>query len=413
MIGKLMRSRGMRKFVRNKLAMVALLVIAVYLSIGAAVTFFGVISEDDFNNRWGPNLLQGSMVKADFDERLGYAEWYAEVAEEAMADFASDPVEAKRDLEAVDYFGLRPASHDPVAFKALMDDCIEPFYALYEEFESLEPEAGLEGQAAIASEEAQLADLEQRFEPLEQKVTALLKVDQERASMRSFALLLGTDRQGRSIALRGIYAIKVAILIGLVSALISVFIGTLLGGLAGFYGGAIDSLVVWLYSTFSAIPYIVLLMVLAFMFLGSRFEGTLIPVYVAFCSTFWIGPCRVIRGEVLKLREQEYVQAATAMGFGRMHILLKHILPNTTHLMFINFSLMFIGAIKAEVILSFLQLGVKNEPSWGIMISQSQPQVLVGFMWQIGTATGLMFCLVYAFNILSDALQDAFDPKHV
>ena len=227
------------------------------------------------------------------------------------------------------------------------------------------------------------------------------------------ALELGTDRQGRSILLRSLYAVKVAVQIGLVSALISVLIGTILGGAAAFFGGWVDHVIVWLYSTFSAIPYIVLLMVLAAMFLGSAFEGTLIPVYVAFCATFWIGPCRVIRGEVMKLRELEYVQAATAVGFGRMRILLKHIIPNTTHLMFINFSLLFIGAIKAEVILSFLGLGVKNEPSWGVMINQARQEVISGFMWQIGGATFFMFCLVLAFNVLSDALQDAFDPKHV
>jgi len=194
---------------------------------------------------------------------------------------------------------------------------------------------------------------------------------------------------------------------------VSVLIGTILGGAAAFFGGWVDHIIVWLYSTFSAIPYIVLLMVLAAMFLGSEWEKTMVPVYTAFCLTFWIGPCRVIRGEVMKLRELEYVQSATAVGFGRMRILMKHIIPNTTHLMFINFSLIFIGAIKAEVILSFLGLGVKNEPSWGVMINQSRQEVLSGFMWQIGGATFFMFTLVLAFNILSDALQDAFDPKHV
>ena len=121
----------------------------------------------------------------------------------------------------------------------------------------------------------------------------------------------------------------------------------------------------------------------------------------------------MIRGEVLKLRELEYVQAATAIGFGRMRVLLRHILPNTAHLMFINFSLLFIGAVKSEVILSFLNLGVKKGSSWGIMISQSRQEVINGFFWQIGGATFFMFGLVLAFNIFTDALQDAFDPKHV
>ena len=107
------------------------------------------------------------------------------------------------------------------------------------------------------------------------------------------------------------------------------------------------------------------------------------------------------------------MQAAKAIGFSRFTILLRHVLPNTLHLMFINFSLLFIAAIKFEVVLSFLGLGVKAGPSWGRMIGEATQEVINGNFWQIGAATLLMFVLVLAFNILSDALQDAFDPKHV
>ena len=159
---------------------------------------------------------------------------------------------------------------------------------------------------------------------------------------------------------------------------------------------------------------LVLLSVLAILFIGvQQVEGTLIPLYTAFGLTFWTGPFRVIRGEVLKIRELEYVQAATAIGFGRLYILVRHIIPNTSHLMFINFSLLFIAAVKGEVILTFLGLGLKEGASWGIMITQSAEQVVNGFFWQIGAATFFMFVLVLAFNVFTDALQDAFDPKHV
>ena len=208
-------------------------------------------------------------------------------------------------------------------------------------------------------------------------------------------------------------SIEVAIKIGLVVAFFSVLIGSLLGTAAGFYGGWVDHAVTWAFTTFSSIPTLVLLVLLAYMFTGSTFEGTLIPMYIAFSATYWIGPCRVIRGETLKLRELEYVQAATALGYSRPYIVVRHILPNASHLMLINFSLLFIAAIKGEVILTYLGLGIKNGTSWGIMIEQSRPEVINGFFWQIGTATVLMFGLVLAFNILSDALQDAFDPKHV
>lgn len=224
---------------------------------------------------------------------------------------------------------------------------------------------------------------------------------------------LGTDRQGRSMLIRALYSAKIAVQVGFVTALIAVLLGTVLGAAAGFFGGWVDHAVIWLYSTFSSVPNLVLLVVLAFMFTGSPVDGTLIPLYAAFCLTFWIGPCRVIRGETLKLKELEYVQAATAIGFNRPYILLRHLIPNTFHLMFINFSLLFIGAIKSEVILTFLGLGLKSGASWGIMIAQSEADVVAGFFWQIGTATTFMFLLVLAFNIFTDALQDAFDPKHV
>ncbi len=228
-----------------------------------------------------------------------------------------------------------------------------------------------------------------------------------------FRLMLGTDQQGRSIMLRALYSAKIAIQVGLIVSLIAVAFGSIIGAAAGYFGGFVDHIVIWLYSTFSSIPYLVLLVVLAFMFTGSVFEGTLIPLYVAFCLTYWIGPCRVTRGESLKLKSLDYVQAAQALGAGKARILLRHIIPNTSHLMFINSSLLFIGAIKGEVVLTFLGLGLKEGASWGIMISQSKPEVVSGFFWQIGAATFFMFVLVLAFNVLTDALQDAFDPKHV
>ncbi len=233
------------------------------------------------------------------------------------------------------------------------------------------------------------------------------------AFLYDLRLLLGTDRQGRSILIRAVYSAKVAIQVGLIVSLFAVGFGSLIGAAAGYFGGWIDHAVIWLYSTFSSIPDLVLLVVLAFMFSGSPLERTLIPLYVAFGLTYWIGPCRVTRGEALKLKQLDYVQAANALGAGKARILLLHIIPNTAHLVFINLSLLFIAAIKGEVVLTFLGLGLKDGASWGIMVDQSRAEVVSGFFWQIGAATFFMFVLVLAFNVLTDALQDAFDPKHV
>jgi ABC-type dipeptide/oligopeptide/nickel transport system permease subunit len=231
-------------------------------------------------------------------------------------------------------------------------------------------------------------------------------------SSDAWYLWLGTDRQGRSILVRAMYSARTAIGVGLVSALLGVLLGTLLGGLAGYFGRRVDELIVWLYSTLESIPYLLLLIAITYSLQGVFSDG-LTRIYIAFGATFCIGPCRLVRGEVLKLREAEYVQAARAMGYGDARILLRHILPNTMHVVLVNFALLFVSAIKAEVILSFLGLGVQGEPSWGIMIDNARAELVNGFYWQIGAATCAMFGLVLCFNLFADALQDALDPKTI
>ncbi len=217
---------------------------------------------------------------------------------------------------------------------------------------------------------------------------------------------LGTDRQGRSIIVRTIYSAKIAIGVALIVATVCSVFGAVLGCIAGYYGKRVDDFVVWLYSTLQSIPYLLLLIMLTWV-AGKGLSG----LYIAFIGTFWVGPCRMVRGEVIKLREAEYIHSAKAMGYGDWRIIFKHILPNTMHIVLVYFALLFVAAIKAEIIISFLGLGVQGEPSWGIMIKQSQAELINGFYYQIGAATFAMFVLVLSFNIFADALQDALDPK--
>ncbi len=222
----------------------------------------------------------------------------------------------------------------------------------------------------------------------------------------SWKTWLGTDRQGRSIIVRMLYSTKVAIGVGLVCAFVGATVGGILGAIAGYFGKWVDDAIVWLYSTIQSIPYLLLLIILTYV--SGKGLGA---IYIAFCATFWVGPCRVVRGEVIKLREAEYVQSARAMGYGNWRILFRHVIPNTMHIVLVYFALLFVGAIKSEVIISFLGLGVQGEPSWGVMISQAKAELVNGFYWQIGAATVAMFALVLSFNIFADALQDALDPK--
>ena len=216
----------------------------------------------------------------------------------------------------------------------------------------------------------------------------------------------GTDIFGRSVLQKTIKATETAVVIGVVVSIISIVIGTTLGMIAGYFGGFVDEVVVWFYTTFSSIPGVMLLVAIAFI-LG---KGTT-TVFLSLGLTSWVGLCRIVRAEVMKHKEREYIHAANAIGATHGRKLLKHILPNISHLLIINFTQTFDSAIKAEVVLSFLGLGVVGRPSWGTMIDDSKLELARGVWWQLAAATLAMFLIVLAFNILGDALRDALDPK--
>ncbi len=216
----------------------------------------------------------------------------------------------------------------------------------------------------------------------------------------------GTDIFGRDVLSKVIRGTQIAMSVGLATSLIAIPIGVILGAFAGYFGGWVDDLITWLYTTFSSIPNIMLLISIT-MILGKG----LFAVYVALGATSWVNLCRLIRGEVMKHKEREYVQAAGAIGGGHFRKLFKHILPNVTHIIIINTSLQFQIAIKSEVILSYLGLGVQGEPSWGTMIDDAKLELSRGVWWQLAGATLAMFVIVLAFNLLGDALRDSLDPK--
>jgi peptide/nickel transport system permease protein len=216
----------------------------------------------------------------------------------------------------------------------------------------------------------------------------------------------GADIFGRSVFVKVIKATETAVMLGIVVSLISMVIGTTLGMIAGYFGGFIDELVVWFYTTVSAIPGIMLLVAIVFI-LG---KGTT-SVFLSLGLTSWVGLCRIVRAEVMKHKDREYIQAANAIGAGTTRKMFKHILPNISHLLIINFTQTFDSAIKAEVILSFLGLSVVGRPSWGGMIDDAKLELGRGVWWQLAAATLAMFIIVLAFNVLGDALRDALDPK--
>lgn len=217
---------------------------------------------------------------------------------------------------------------------------------------------------------------------------------------------LGTDLFGRDVWAKVIHGTKIAMSVGLVTSLIAIPIGVTIGALAGYFGGWVDDLISWFITTFSSIPNIMLLISVT-LIMGKG----LTSVYLALGMTGWVSLARLIRGEVMKHKEREYVQAASALGGGHFRKLFKHILPNVMHIVIINTGLQFQTAIKSEVILSYLGLGVQGEPSWGTMIDDARMELARGVWWQLAGATVAMFLVVLAFNILGDAMRDSLDPK--
>lgn len=227
--------------------------------------------------------------------------------------------------------------------------------------------------------------------------------------------LLGTDIFGRDVLTRVIYGIKISMSVGFISSLIAIPIGVFLGAIAGFFGKRIDELIVWFYSTIDSIPSFLLILSFSLVLkekviFGIEIKG-IYTVYLAIGLTTWVGICRLIRAEVLKHKEREYVLSAKALGASNFRQIFIHILPNVFHVIIINFSLRFVYAIQSEVIISYLGLGVVGEPSWGIMINDARQELARGVWWQLTGATTAMFIIVLALNIFGDSLRDALDPK--
>jgi ABC-type dipeptide/oligopeptide/nickel transport system permease subunit len=134
-------------------------------------------------------------------------------------------------------------------------------------------------------------------------------------------------------------------------------------------------------------------------------------VYIALTATSWISLARILRGEVLKHKQREYLVAAESIGVGHTKRIFKHLLPNIAHQIILSMTFMIEIAIRSEVLLSYLGLGVQNLPSWGKMIDDAKGELSTGVWWQLTGATVAMFFLMFAINVLGDYLRDALDPK--
>ena len=221
--------------------------------------------------------------------------------------------------------------------------------------------------------------------------------------------LLGTDKVGSDVFYRALKGIRTGLIIGGLTTLIAVPFAIFFGVVAGYFGGWIDDIIQYTYATLESIPAI--LLIIAFMLL---FGQGLFNLCLIMGISSWVGLCRILRGETLRLRELEYVQAAEAFGVRRGFIILKHLVPNLLHIVLISSILGFSNFVLAEAVLSYLQIGVEpTMGSWGNMINTARLELARDpiVWWNLTAAFAFMFGLVLPANLFGDAVRDALDPR--
>jgi peptide/nickel transport system permease protein len=247
------------------------------------------------------------------------------------------------------------------------------------------------------------------------------------ASLSTHYHVLGTDKIGQDVLYNTLKSIRTGLLIGTLTTLIMLPFAILLGISAGYFGGWLDDVIQYVYTTLNAIPSVLLIaaaVLLMQVYIEShaalfdssaaRTDFRLLFLCVILGVTSWTGLCRLLRGETLKLRELDYVQAARAFGVSDIRIMLRHILPNLYHLVLISVVMDFSGLVLAEAVLSYVGVGVDPAmQSWGNMINAARLEMAREpvVWWPLVAAFGFMFTLVLSANLFADSVRDAFDPK--
>jgi peptide/nickel transport system permease protein len=239
----------------------------------------------------------------------------------------------------------------------------------------------------------------------EEKTFALNKLPASFTYTKKF--WLGTDKFGRDILSRIIIGTRVSLSVGLITVIISLSIGVLLGSLAGYFRGRIDNIIMWLTNIIWSIPTLLLVFAITFA-LGKGFW----QVFIAVGLTMWVNVARLVRGQVLSIRELEYIEATRVLGFSHFRTIFRHILPNIMGPVLVIAASNFASAIVIEAGLSFLGVGVQPpQPSWGLMIKENYSFIITqNPMLALAPGFAIML-LVLAFNLLGNGLRDALDVR--
>lgn len=406
-----------RRLRRNKVAMVSMAVVLVIALISIFLPFFWKFSYDEQNLDFVSLPPSYDLYTVDGETYYYITAQYKLVAVDAeghplelMRPRRDDTANLKRIYEVdgkaltLDYSLYKEANKEYTeaaeAAEAQGLDTVAvadvPYLAAYFADDPDAPaEVTLERARAILENDVQRVALTYDGEPLTETV-----------HMHNATYLFGTDALGRDMLIRVVYGGRISLLVGLLAAVINLVVGVLYGGLAGFIGGKVDMVMMRIVDTIDSIPmtlYVILIMVIV--------GQGLLPIILALGLTMWVRMARIVRGQVLTLRNQEFVKASTLMGASTMRIMVRDLVPNMMGQIMVAVSMQIPSAIFEEAFLSFIGLGVSApQASWGTMCNDALTGLYV-YPYQLFIPAAAISITILALNLLADGLRDAFDPK--
>ncbi len=388
---------GWRKFSGNVLSMFGLIVIILALILGV-LGYLITPDESPFANRQYLELTTKKpgfsvlMLKVRLNEPTHKRNFISRMLFGQRPDYQNIPVDSVHfSGDNVEAFGYSGEQSNAVFLKTY--NLADVLYALDTE-EKINSRAGMLGFTTIGGQNISLSVNE-----MQQRV--------EKHNLVKKFFLLGTDRFGRDLLSRLVIGTRVSLSVGFIAVFISLLIGLTLGAVAGYFRGWVDELIMWLINVVWSIPTLLLVIAITLV-LGKGFW----QVFVAVGLTMWVEVARVVRGQVLTVREKEFVEAARALGFSSGRIIFKHILPNVFAPVIIISAANFASAILMEAGLSFLGIGVQPPvPSWGTMIKDHYGYIIVDKAY-LAILPGLaIMMMVLAFTLVGNGLRDALDIK--
>jgi oligopeptide transport system permease protein len=256
------------------------------------------------------------------------------------------------------------------------------------------------------------------LEPFEYSKKEMARINK---GEKVFPHIMGTDNLGRDYAIRVIYGTRISLMVGFISALIVVVIGILYGSISGYFGGKVDIIMMRIVDIIYSLPDVLIVILLSVAIkdiistskneLIIKLGAGMISIFIVFGLLYWVGMARQVRGQILSIKEQEYVLAARAMGASPMHIIMKHMIPNCVSVIIITAAMQIPSAIFTESFLSFVGMGVSMPmPSLGSLASDARSG-LVSYPYMLVFPAATIFLIVLSFNLLGNGLRDAFDPK--